>query len=310
MSPGDYLSRTFDVTVNPNLISGTLLINKDYATTTYEDYIKGFKTIVGEPVTTTIHEVGLIDSYKEVTPTWALPGTGTVLTWTVHVANTGPSPLTGVQVTDIFPWQHSTFQRDAVASGGILNSDIISLVWTGDVAAYSEQLITFTTKVDDFYEGVLTNTATIHHSSLKQDVVVNAVAYITDKPVLRISKVATPDPVLVNTPLLYKIKVTNLGAQATLLAISDTIPLNTSYILGSASSGALVEANTVKWIMPVLDPGKSLSLTFQVTVLGGQVIVNESYLVRCDEGVVAIGEPVLTHVKYLYRRMLMPIMYK
>lgn len=310
MSPGDIFYRSFEVQAKSDLISGTQIINKDYATTTYEDYLKGFKTIAGEPVTTTVHEVGLIDSFKTVTPTWALPGTGTVLTYTVHVVNSGPNNLTEVKVSDIFPWEHTTYQRDAVASGGSLTSDIVSLEWTGDVAAYSEKLITFTVVVDDFFEGVLTNTATISHESLLQDKVVKAVAYITDKPVLRITKTASPDPVTVGGALLYKIKVTNLGQQATRLVVTDAIPANTSFIPGSASSGGMLVDNVVEWNLPVLNPGDSMTLTFQVKVLGGSKISNASYAVSCDEGVSAFGEPVITQVSNSMRRVLLPITMK
>ena len=215
--------------------------------------------------------MGLINSYKTVTPTWALPGTGTVLTYVVHVVNSGPYDLSGVEVTDIFPWEHTTYQRDAAASAGSLSDDIVSFEWIGDVASYDEELITFTVMVDDFFEGVVTNTATITHTSLLRDIVRTAVAYITDKPVLRISKIATPDPVSVGNSLLYQIQVANLGQQATLLTITDTIPANTSYVLGSASSGGHIPAggDTLQWILPVLNPGEKLTLTFQVKVLGG-----------------------------------------
>lgn len=310
MGPGDYLFRSFGVRVNDDLISGTLIINDDYRTTWYESELTGTLSNLGEPVTTTVHEVGLIDSDKTVTPTWALPGTGTVLTYAVHVVNSGPNDLEGVQVSDIFPWEHTTYQRDAVASSGNLDSDIVSLKWTGDVASYSEQLITFTVLVDDFFEGVVTNTATISHTSLKQAVVETAVAYITDKPVLRISKTATPDPVMVGNPLLYQIQVTNLGQQATLLVITDTIPANTTYIFGSASSGGQLVGGVVRWILPVLNPGGSLNLTFQVTVQGGNAIVNDKYTVRCDEGVSAYGEPVTTRVRYTMRKVLLPLAFK
>jgi uncharacterized repeat protein (TIGR01451 family) len=310
MNPGDLFYRSFSVLTDPDLVSGTLIVNDDYRTSVYESYLHGIKSILGEPVTTTVTEVGLIDSYKEVSPTWALPGTGTVLTWTVHVVNSGPSQLDGVQVSDIFPWEHSTYQRDAIASSGSLISDIVSLDWTGNVAPYSEELITFTTLVDDFFEGVLTNTATISHESLNTPKEVTAVAYITDKPVLRISKVATPDPVLVNTSLLYQIKVTNLGNQATLLVVTDTIPANTSYIFGSASSGGQLDGNTVAWTLPVLNHGDTATLTFQVKVLGGSKIVNDTYAVRCEEGVSAYGEPVVTRVRYLVRRVMLPFLSK
>ncbi len=309
MNPGDTFYRSFEVMVNPLLVSGTLIVNDDYRTSVYESYIKDIKTILGEPVTTTVHEVGLIDSYKTVTPTWALPGTGTVLTYVVHAVNSGPNNLSDVKVSDIFPWQNSTYQRDAEVNSGSLISDIVSLEWTGDIAAYSETLITFTTLVDDFFEGVLTNTATISHTSLVQPVEVTAVAYITDKPVLRIAKIATPDPVMVGNSLLYKIQVTNLGQQATRLVVTDTIPANTSYIIGTASSGGLLENNVIRWNLPVLDPGETLNLTFQVTVQGGVAIINDSYEVSCDEGVFAYGEPVITRVKYP-GQMLLPVVFK
>jgi len=310
MGPGDVFFRSFGVLVDPDLVSGTLIINDDYRTTWFESEMTGTLSNLGEPVTTTVREVGLIDSYKTVTPTRALPGTGTVLIYELHVVNSGPNELSGVVVNDIFPWENTTYQRDAMVSTGSLISDIVSLEWTGDVAPYSEQLITFTTVVDDFFEGVVTNTATITHTSLQQDVDVSAVAYITDKPLLRISKTAAPDPVSLGNPLLYQIQVTNLGQQATRLMVTDTIPANTSYIIGSASSGGQVVGDDILWNLPVLDPGQALKLTFQVAVLGGTEIINEGYLVRCDEGVSAYGEPVVTPVWNPIRRVLLPMAFR
>ncbi len=310
MGPGDFVFRSFSVKVDPDLVSGTLIVNDDYQTGVFESFLKGIKVVPGEPVTTTIHEVGLIDSFKEVTPTWALPGTGTLLTYKVHVVNSGPSNLEGVKVDDVFPWEHTTYQRDAEASSGTVISDIVSLEWTGDVAPFSEQLITFTVKVDDFFEGVITNTATITHSSLKQPVEVSAVAYITDKPVLKISKTASPDPVDQGSTLTYQIEVTNLGQEATLLTITDTVPAGTTYVLGSASSGGHLESNVVSWIFPVLNHGDTLPLAFQVEVNGRDQVVNADYAVSCAEGVSARGEPVITRVRTLFHYMFLPVILK
>jgi uncharacterized repeat protein (TIGR01451 family) len=307
MGPGDTLFRSFGVLVNPDLVSGTLIINDDYRTTWFESELTGTLSNLGEPITTTVREVGLIDSYKTVTPTRALPEVGTVLTYVLHVVNSGPNELSGVQVTDIFPWENTTYQRDAVASAGSLISDIVSLEWTGDVAPYSEQLITFTTTVDDFFEGEITNTATITHTSLIQEVNVSAVAYITNKPVLRISKTATPSLAILGNPLLYQILVTNQGQQATMLVVTDTIPGNTTYIDGSASSGGQVVGNEIQWYLPVLDPGETLKLTFQVVVSGGTEVINDGYSVRCYEGVSASGEPIVTPVWSPIRKVLLPM---
>lgn len=310
MGPGDYTYRSFGVLVDPDLVSGTTIVNDLYQTSVYESYIHKLKIVTGEPVTTTIHEVGLIDSYKEVTPTWALPGEDTVLTYVVHVVNSGPNNLSGVQVSDIFPWEDTTYQRDAVASAGTLISDIVSLEWTGDLAPYSEQLITFTTLVDDFFEGVITNTASITHTSLNHPVEVSAVAYITDDPVLHISKVATPDPVLGGSTLTYHIEVTNIGAEATLLTITDTVPANTSYVVDSASSGGQLVGDEVKWSFPVLNHGDTLHLVFQVVVNYGSQVVNDRYAVHCDEGAYDVGDPVITRVYYHTTPTYFPLIYK
>jgi hypothetical protein len=52
----------------------------------------------------------------------------------------------------------------------------------------------------------------------------------------------------------------------------------------------------MQWQIPVLEAGESLELSFQVTVLGGEEVVNESYSVTCAEGVSATGLPVTTQV--------------
>jgi uncharacterized repeat protein (TIGR01451 family) len=127
---------------------------------------------------------------------------------------------------------------------------------------------------------------------------------------MRISKTAIPDPVKVGNPLLYQIEVTNLGQQATLLVITDTIPANTTYIFGSASSGGQLVGDTVQWYLPVLKPGESLLLTFQVKVLGGIEVTNARYRVSCGEGVSAVGEPVTTRVTNLTRRVMLPFTFK
>jgi uncharacterized repeat protein (TIGR01451 family) len=310
MRLGETLFRSFGVSVNPDLVSGMMIINDDYRTTWFESDITGTLSNLGEPVTTSVREAGLIDSFVTVTPDRILPGTGSVLTYVLHVVNSGPNDLSGVKVSDIFPWDNTTYQRDALASAGSLISDIVSLEWTGDVAPYSEQLITFTAIADDFFEGEVVNTTTITHTSLQHDVIVSAVANVTDMPVLRISNISEPDPVPLGHPLLYQIQLTNLGQQATRLVVTDSIPANASYINESASSGGQVVGDDIQWNLPVLDPGQTLMLTFQVAVLGGSEIINKGYSVRCDEGVSAIGESVVTPVWSPIRQVLLPMAFR
>lgn len=309
MSPGDILFRSYAVQVDPGLISGTRIVNDDYHTQWSDVGALITETYVlshtGEPVTTIVQEVGLIDSFKTVTPTWSLPGPANVLTYVVHIANSSPVPLSGVQVHDQLPWEVSTYQRDAVASSGEVISDIVSLDWTGDVGPLSEELITFTVMVDPGYEGTVTNTAVITHSSLSAPVVVQAVAYITDDPVLQITKSASPDPVDYGGELLYTIQVTNLGQQATELEVVDTLPAGTTFVPYSASGNGQLVGNQVVWSFPVLKPGETQTLSFRVIVHAFQEVINAEYWVSCSEGVTTYGEPLVTRVNM--RNLYLPL---
>jgi len=301
LNPGGAAARSFTVRVAGDLVSGTQIVNDDYRTTWYEINASAFYSKTGAPVTTTVQEVGLIDSYKDVTPTLARPGPDTVLTYSVHVVNSSAISLTGVTLRDVLPWQSSTYRRDAVASAGAVVSDIVTIYWTGDVDAFSSQVVTFTVRVDPGYTGPLTNTATISHSSLLTPVVVQAVAYITDLPVFFISKSASPDPVDAGADIDYTIRVANFGQQATGLIISDVIPLNTKYVTDSASANGQLIGDQLRWVVPVLKVGESRTFSFRVTVESGPQVINRLYAVSSAEGITSLGAPVVTQVSGGYR---------
>ncbi len=297
MSTGSQLDRSFTVRVDPDLVSGTQIVNSDYWAYWHEIDITTtmYLSNTGPPVTTTVREVGLIDSYKEVTPTLVRPGPGNVLTYTLHIVNSGPYSLSDVTVTDLLPWQFSTYLRDAVPSAGELVSDIVSLHWTGGVEAFSSELITFTVLVDEEFQGVITNTAVISHADLAEEVVIGTVAYVTDKPHFVVAKRASPDPVDSGAELSYQITVWNLGQRATGLVITDAIPINTTYVPGSANlQGELVDSE-LQWHIPTLDPGESRTFRFRVTVGEGEQVINALYGVQAN-GVLQMGPPVHTTI--------------
>ncbi len=297
LSTGESLYRSFSVLVDPDLVSGTQLINNDYWTRWHQSGITGTGVLsnTGEPVTTTVREVGLVNSFKVVTPTLARPGPGNVLTYTLHVMNTSPAPLYGVALSDSCPG--STLPTAAMRSPvPEVISDIVSLGWTGDVMPNSQQLITFSVLVDSDFSGVLTNTATITHTSLRAPVKISVLAYITDQPVLNLSKSAAPDPVSLGGELLYTLHVQNLGQQATVLVLTDTVPANTSFVLGSATAGGQPVGDLMHWVFPLLEPGETRNFSFRVKVLGGTGVLNDSYRVSSSEGASATGAPVYTRL--------------
>jgi uncharacterized repeat protein (TIGR01451 family) len=300
MSPGDRIYRYFSVLLDSDLISGTQIVNRDYRTMWHDVDATTVFSNTGVPVTTTVKEVGLIDSFKTVTPTLVSPGPGQILTFTLHVVNSSPIPLSDVKLYDIFPWQHSTYQRDAVTTTGQVISDIVSLDWQGDVDAFDTELITFSVLVDKDYEGAITNTATITHPGLRAPVTISTEAQVTEKPVLVISKTDSPDPVARGEELLYTIRVENLGQLASALVVTDTVPANTVYVPGSATAGGQLVGDELQWTFPLLALGDVRTFSFAVQVLGGRQIVNEAYGVTCAEGVTAYGEPVYTDVRLRY----------
>ncbi|MGD8791268.1 MAG: hypothetical protein PVF47_01855 [Anaerolineae bacterium] len=306
LSPGEGAERQFSVQVDEDVISGTKIVNEEYSVFGYGNIVTdGVKS--GPPVTTTVKEVGLIHSYKEVTPTLLSPGEGNVLTFSVHVVNSSPVDLFGVEFHDQLPWALTTYQRDAVASAGTIVSDIVSIHWLGDVLAFSEQVVTFTVAVDPDYEGPVTNTATIQHSSLNENVVVEAVAYVTDDPVLHITKSAKPDPVNEGKELEYTIRIENLGQQATSLVVSDTIPADTEYVAGSATGGGKLVGNHIEWKFSALNPGERRTISFRVKVGAVEEVVNDAYAVWCAEGAIDYGPPVVTRVVKKGGRFYLPI---
>lgn len=293
LGPGDEVQRTFAVRVDDDLVSGTQIVNHDYAAFGYGNVVTDAVT-GGPPVTTTVQEVGLIDSFKVITPRLSLPGPGNVLTCEIHLVNSSAIPLYDVTAYDLLPWADSTYLRDAVASAGEVVSDIVSIDWTGDIGPLSEVVLTASLLVDADFQGVLTNSVTISHPDLLAPVVRHARAYVTEKPVLFVHKTATPDPVGLDELLTYRLRVTNVGQKATVLVITDTLPSNVIY----AAGGDALEGETVRWNWPSLGAdGQYVEFSLQVTVTGGTEVVNAYYGVRSAEGVAAMGAPLVTPIK-------------
>jgi uncharacterized repeat protein (TIGR01451 family) len=295
LSPGDGVQRQFAVRVDEDLVSGTQIFNREYAVFGYGNVVTDAVTS-GPPVTTTVREVGLIDSYKRVWPVTSRPASNVVLTYAVHIVNSGPLSLTAVSVYDFLPWEDTTYRRDATVSAGTVLSDIVSVRWTGDVAPFSSEVVTVSVRVDPGYQGPVTNTAVISHPDLRTPVYVDAVAYVTTEPVLQITKSASPDPVARDEELGYAIHVVNRGQQATGLVITDSLPANVTYIPDSATGTGRRVEDEVRWDVPVLKPGEGRTFGFRVTIDSGRQVVNDQYGVRCAEGVTALGTPLTTQV--------------
>jgi uncharacterized repeat protein (TIGR01451 family) len=202
-----------------------------------------------------------------------------------------------VTVYDVLPWEDTTYQRDAVASTGEIISDIVSFHWTGDVAAFSSEVLTFTVLVDADYFGWITNKATISHPRLAAPVEAEARAFIVaDRPILRVGKTAGRESVEVGQELTYTLHVANDGLRANEVVVVDKIPLYTRYVTGSATAGGKLVGNQVQWAIPWLEPLEERTLQFRVMVEAGWSVWNRFYSVSSEEGARTIGVPVQTRI--------------
>ena len=104
--------------------------------------------------------------------------------------NSGPHYLQNVKLYDFLPWQDSTYQRDAAAGSGQVISDIVSVQWQGNLAPNSTEILELSVVVDPYFSGALVNRGVISHTQLSDPVIVEAVAYISDKPIFEIGKTA------------------------------------------------------------------------------------------------------------------------
>jgi uncharacterized repeat protein (TIGR01451 family) len=89
-------------------------------------------------------------------------------------------------------------------------------------------------------------------------------------PVLGAGLSPSPYPVQTTTTRIeYALAVHNSGGSpATGVTIHDTIPANTSYVAGSASSGGTFSGGRVAWSGQTVNAGESLMVRFQVDVVG------------------------------------------
>ena len=230
----------------------------------------------------------------------ALAGVGgETLTYTIEIVNTGAYTASGVILTDPIPL-NTTYKGNAVASAGVLTFTNGVLGWTGEVGFDDTVYLTFGVDIDPDFAGVISNTAVIDHPLIPRTVIVTAETLVTDDPMLKIEKASSPDKPGANKPLIYNLKVTNVGQDAAglPLTVSDVVPINTSVSSvgpdGSASAGVVTWHRTVD-----LDTGESTDFSFTVNVgdvPSGTVLTNQDYQASSPGISTAVGEVYTTTV--------------
>lgn len=100
-----------------------------------------------------------------------------------------------------------------------------------------------------------------------------------------------PTAVALGDPITYTLTLTNNDTvTATNLVVLDTLPSTAHYL--SSSDGGILSRDTVRWEIPSLLAGESLSL--QLVVTATETVTNSDYVVAADEGKIGYGRPAVT----------------
>ncbi|TDI48065.1 MAG: DUF11 domain-containing protein, partial [Acidobacteria bacterium] len=119
-------------------------------------------------------------------------------------------------------------------------------------------------------------------------------------PVLTVSKIDSPDPVAAGSNITYTISYSNTGGTAaTGVVITDTVPVNTTFV--SATDGGTESVGVVTWNIGALAAGGSGSVQMVVQVASpladGTLITNSTYDIDSDLTAPISGVSITTTVR-------------
>jgi uncharacterized repeat protein (TIGR01451 family) len=281
------------------LPNGTVLTNQAGATAT------NALAPVDISETTTVSSAPAFTVTKTVYPTAVV--TGTVVTYTILVTNTGNETALSATVTDTLP---TGFAFGGMVQGPTPSQSGNDLIWSGLVvtgtvwppgwlAPPGPLRLVFTATA--FGSGTYYNAVTVTQGAVGAATGPTAPVYV-GAPELHITKSDSPDPATPGQPLVYTLRYTNTSVvPATAVVVTDTLP---DFIVGGYASrpysGTIAAGETITWNLGTLGGNSSgsiqLVVTLTVPIADGTVLTNTAGI-ACAEGVAAQTGPVTTTVR-------------
>ncbi|HET6673062.1 MAG TPA: hypothetical protein VFG92_06770 [Agromyces sp.] len=204
---------------------------------------------------------------------------GTDITYTLSIANDGPSTASGVIVTDVLSSGVTILSVSgsdgASCNAGVPGDASLPTVCSfGDLAPAATRTMTVEVHILPDFVGALHDDATVSSSTFDDDLADNLDTVVTDvtgSADLSITKTDSPDPVLAGNDLTYTIVVTNGGpSTANDVEVTDDLPDGTTFVEGVDGNGttvcALVQPGTVVCDLDSMEPGASETIYVTVTV--------------------------------------------
>jgi uncharacterized repeat protein (TIGR01451 family) len=191
---------------------------------------------------------------------------GEDVTYTLDVANAGPSTATGVTISDPMPAGTSFV---SASGGGTLSGGTVT--WSvGTLASGASASRTLVVHVDESRTADLSNTATVSASTADSNSGNNSdteATTVTTSADLSITKSDSPDPVGVGQNLTYTLAVANAGpSDARNVSVTDTLPGGVSFVSATPSQGSCSQASgVVTCSLGTVADGATPSVTVVVT---------------------------------------------
>ncbi|MGL5648360.1 MAG: isopeptide-forming domain-containing fimbrial protein [Clostridium sp.] len=280
LAAGASIAVSFLVKVINKPSSGLIVSNK--ATTSYKYTINPANPNTGSgSAESNIKDINVgiadIKIVKEVDRAYAT--IGDVVNYTLTISNTGNTNANNVIVTDSIP-NGTSFVIDSLAVNGVIQVGANPTLGynIGSIPTGSSAIVTFSVKIDVLpVPNPMENSATINYSytvgnsTFQNSSVSNKVTTkVNYAEVKNVSKTA-PSYATLGQIMTYTIKIPNTGNVAiNNVVVTDIIPSNTSFIVGSAKVNGVSTSGTPSSgiVVGTINSGQTSTITFDVKVNG------------------------------------------
>jgi uncharacterized repeat protein (TIGR01451 family) len=262
---------TFRVTAKP-VNMATVVTNRAFITAGSNTFVRQVNVLVTSE--TSPPPAGSLSESRKLASKEAVQA-GETFTYTIRLVNSSAGPV-AVDVSDRVP-DEVTYVAGSASGGGVYAADTKTLTWD-DVLVPAAGTVDLTFQVTA--AAVTMPTAVVNRAAIASDnqrfmrtatvMVVPEGAPPPTRPILLGSrKVASQRAVTGGDALTYTIHLVNSGTAAATVAVVDPLPVEVTYVGGTASAGGSYNAasRTLNWSDVTVPAGETVALTFDVTTI-------------------------------------------